>query len=249
MTAIAARFLPLGSDAEVALTQANRAMPGTVAGGRSITVDGQALATEPGDSFDAVIARADPPVTIEAFAAAIADDPDALATGGLLLCGPALTGDAALTPPDLGARYGLDPTLILSANAATPGVIVAGLTLRPSPVAATPTVTTAADDSLNAIIRRFAAAGIAVTIGDVVTGNADQAWIAAAAKLLLPPADAAWVAGRTSWREARRGDERPGRRWDRSSWSLPPSAGEPGRSSSSMRASPSRSPWSAAGST
>ncbi|WP_372022644.1 hypothetical protein P7L70_04605 (plasmid) [Tistrella mobilis] len=195
MTAITARFVPLGSDAEVALTQANRAMPGTVAGGRTITVDGQALATEAGDSFDAVIARADPPVTIDAFAAAIADDPDALATGGLLLCGPALTGDAALTPPDLGARYGLDPTLILSANAATPGVIVAGLTLRPSPVAATPTITTATGDSLNAIIRRFAAAGIAVTIGDVVTGNADQAWIAAAAKLLLPPADTRLEAG------------------------------------------------------
>lgn len=189
MSAIAARFVALGTDAEVALTQANRAMPGTVAGGRTITVDGQALATQAGDSFDAVIARADPPVTIDAFAVAIADDPDALATGGLLLCGPALTGDAALTPADLGARYGLDPTLILSANAATPGVIVPGLTLRPSAVAATPTITTAADDSLNAIIRRFAAAGIAVTIGDVVTGNPDQAWIAAAAKLLLPPAD------------------------------------------------------------
>ena len=30
-----------------------------------------------------------------------------------------------------------------------------------------------------------------------------------------PPPGGARVAGRTSWREARRGDERPGRRWDR----------------------------------
>ncbi|GGB42500.1 hypothetical protein GCM10011505_24840 [Tistrella bauzanensis] len=206
MTAIAALFLAAstadGITPEQALTQANRALPGTVAGGRTITVSGQPLATEAGDSFDDVIARADPPVTIIDFADAIADDPLALAAGGLLLCPPAVLDAAGpATPADLVARYGVDATLVLSANAATPGVIAAGVTLKPSPVADTPTIVTAAADSMNAILHRFAAAGIAVTIGDVVQGNPDTAFLAAGAQLLLPPVDTTLTAafGEGGW--------------------------------------------------
>lgn len=190
MTQIASLFLSASGSvsAEQALTEANRALPGTVAGGQTITVAGQELQTQAGDSFDAVTARANPPVTIADFAAAIADDPDILAAGGLLLCPPArLAG--ALSPDALTTTYGVDATLVLSANAATAGAIVAGITLKPSPIADEPVVVTAAADSMNAIIRRFALAGMAVTVGDVVQANSSAGFLAAGALLLLPPAD------------------------------------------------------------
>ena len=207
MTAIASLFLsaaPSGSDVspEQALTEANRALPGTIAGGRTITVAGQALPTQAGDSFDAVMARASPPVTIAEFAAAIAPDTQALAGNALLLCPPAkLAPNGAVSPDELTAAYGLDATLVLSANAATQGVIVAGVPLKPSPVAKQPTVTTAAADSMNAIVRRFASAGIAVTIGDIVRANRTVGFLAPGAALLLPPADTALTAifGASGW--------------------------------------------------
>ena len=207
MTAIASLFLsaaPSGSDVspEQALTEANRALPGTIAGGRTITVAGQALPTQAGDSFDAVMARASPPVTIAEFAAAIAPDTQALAANALLLCPPAkLASNGAISPDELTAAYGLDATLVLSANAATQGVIVAGVPLKPSPVANQPTVTTAAADSMNAIVRRFASAGIAVTIGDIVRANSTVGFLAPGAALLLPPADTALttIFGASGW--------------------------------------------------
>lgn len=196
MTRIAGLFLsaaPAGSglSPEEALTEANRALPATVADGRTIRVAGQDLQTQAGDSFDDVIARAEPPVTMVDFAAAIADDSAALAGGALLLCPPARLPDdgVGVKPTALTQDYGLDPTLVMSANAATQGAIVAGVTLKPSPVTAEPTVTTAPSDSLNAIIRRFAAAGVAVTVGDVVQANAETAFLAPGALLLLPPGD------------------------------------------------------------
>jgi hypothetical protein len=207
MTAIASLFLsaaPSGSDAspEQALTEANRALRGTIAGGRTITVAGQELPTQAGDSFDAVMARANPPVTIAEFAAAIAPDTQALAANALLLCPPAkLAPNGAISPDQLTSAYGLDATLVLSANAATQGVIVAGVPLKPSPVAAQPTVTTAAADSMNAIVRRFAAAGIAVTIGDIVRANSTVGFLTPGAALLLPPADTALttIFGASDW--------------------------------------------------
>jgi len=207
MTAIAGLFLsaaPTGSgmSPEQALTEANRALPGTIAGGRTITVAGQALPTQTGDSFNAVMARANPPVTIAEFATAIATDTLALAGNALLLCPPAkLMPNGAISPDELATAYGLDATLVLSANAATQGLIVADVPLKPSPVAAEPTVTTAAADSVNAIVRRFAAAGIAVTIDDIVRANSKVDFLASGAVLLLPPADTALTAvfGASGW--------------------------------------------------
>ena len=128
-------------------------------------------------------------MTIGEFAAAIATDTQALAANALLLCPPAKLANGVISPDELTTVYGLDATLVLSANAATQGVIVAGVALKPSPVAKQPTVTTAAADSINAIVRRFAAAGIAVTIGDIVRGNSQVGFLAPGAALLLPPAD------------------------------------------------------------
>lgn len=204
MTDIAALFAPvdpgLGLTDEQALCEANRAMPATLAPGQVITVAGQPLTTQAGDSFDALIARADPPVTITDLADAIATDTQALAGGALLLCPLALL-QVATTPDALATRYGLSATAILSANAATPGLMVPGTVLKPSPVADEPTVAVAPDDTLNALIRRFAAAGIAVTVEDVVRANHDVAFLQAGALLLLPPAGTVLTApfGTSGW--------------------------------------------------
>lgn len=207
LTDIASLFLSAASDptvcAEVALTVANQALPGTVAAGQTVTVDGQPLTTQAGDSFDTVIARANPAVTIGAFAIAIANNTTVLAGGALLLCPPAkLTStNIAISPETLSSAYGLEATLVLSANAATAGLMLPGITLKPSPVAAQPTVTTVAADSLNAIIRRFALAGISVTLGDIVQANSNVAFLETGAELLLPPADTLLKAafGSTGW--------------------------------------------------
>lgn len=207
MSDIAGLFLPAASDptvsAEVALTVANQALPDTVAAGQTVTVAGQTLTAQAGDSFNALIARANPAVTLEAFATAIANDTTILAGDALLLCPPAkLTStESPISPKTLSSLYGLEATLILSANAASAGLMAPDITLRPSPVATHPTVTTVAADSLNAIIRRFALAGISVTLGDIVQANCDVAFLASDALLLLPPADTLLTAafGGTGW--------------------------------------------------
>src|SRR6202035_5247308 len=63
-----------------------------------------------------------------------------------------------------------------------------------------PTVTTAAADSMNAIARRFASAGIAVTIGDIVGANRTVGFLAPGGALLLP-ADTALttIFGASGW--------------------------------------------------
>lgn len=207
LTQIAARFAsaaPAGAavSPEAALADANRAMPATLAPDQTISVAGQSLRTQAGDSFDALIGRADPPVTLAEFAAAIADNAAALAKDALLLCPPAKPwGDAPLSPSAIAQLYGLDPVLLFSANVATAGMIFPGVPLKPSPIADAPSVTTTAADSLNAILRRFAIAGASVTLGDVIQGNLDTPFLAPGALLLLPPADTlvSAVFGNTGW--------------------------------------------------
>ncbi len=193
LSAIAALFVSSSAPGtahtdERALCEANRSIPATLAPGQMITVAGQPLTTQAGDSFDTLMARAEPPITLDDFAAAIATDTEALAAGALLLCPPALLANAA-APKDLATVYGLAATAVLRANAATPKLIVPGLVLQASQVADAPTVATTQADSIHAILRRFALAGIGVTIEDLVRANHGTVFLAAGAQLLLPPAD------------------------------------------------------------
>jgi hypothetical protein len=185
------------------LVAANAALPGTVAGGQTIVVAGQSLATEPGDSFDDVVARADPPVTLDQLADAIAGDDDALAADALLLCPAAVlpAGNDALTPIAAGARYGLDPGALLGTNAALGGLVVAGQALAPSRTQAEPKVTTVGGDTLNAVVRRFAMLGVATDVEAVIAANPDAPLLRPEALLLLPPPARAVEAafGRSGW--------------------------------------------------
>jgi LysM repeat protein len=170
------------------LVAVNAALPGTVAGGQTIVVQGQSIPTEDGDSFDAVAARANPPITLDQLADAIADEPDVLAPGGLLLCPPAqLASGSGTTPIQAGARYSIAPAALLAANAAMPGLIQPGVTISAPASEGSVTLTTAPADSINAILRRFAQAGAAVTIEDLALTNGNVAMLAAGALMLLPP--------------------------------------------------------------
>ncbi|GKS75332.1 LysM peptidoglycan-binding domain-containing protein [Acidovorax sp. SUPP950] len=193
LSTIAGLFVPAAATDteqtdEQALCETNRSMPATLAPGQVIIVAGQPLTTQSGDSFDTLVARANPAVTLDEFATAIATDPEALAAGALLLCPPAVLASAT-TPEDLAIAYGLSATALLSANAATPKLIVPSVLLKPSQVADEPTIETAQGDSIHAIIRRFALAGNDVSIEDLVRANQCTAFLAAGAQLLLPPVD------------------------------------------------------------
>jgi hypothetical protein len=190
LEAISGRFLKaqeLRSPAQ-GLVAINAALPGTVAGGQTIVVQGQSIVTQDGDSFDDVVARADPPITLDQLADAIADEPDALAPGGLLLCPPAqLASGSGTTPAQAGSRYSLNPSTLLAANAATPGLIQPGVTLTAPASEGSVSLVTAQADSINAILRRFARAGAAVTIESLAQANLNVGMLAAGALLLLPP--------------------------------------------------------------
>ncbi|CAM2010160.1 hypothetical protein [Acanthopleuribacter pedis] len=93
------------------------------------------------------------------------------------------------SPAQLGTLTERDPTSMLSANQATPNLILAGAVLKPTPLLSQPTLTTAAADSINSILARFNAAGVAVTVADLVQANLNNAFLAPGAALLLPPAE------------------------------------------------------------
>ncbi|WP_269582948.1 hypothetical protein [Roseibium sp. Sym1] len=187
---IASRFLPLGTGTPAeGLVLANAALPGTVDGGQTVSVDGQEIETRTGDSFADVAGRGDPPVTLEALAAAIAGQANILAVGGLLLCPAGQLQDtgSGVTPRDAADRYGLTPAAFLSANAATPGLLAADQQLVAGPTQTGKHVTTVAHDSLNAVLGRFARAGVTTTIGDIAEANKDIACLLPGAHVLLPP--------------------------------------------------------------
>ncbi len=191
MTEIANRLLPAGPDPALALVMANRAMPGSVVGGRTISVAGQSLTTQSGDSFDVVLARANPPLSIEQFASAIADDGNILAPAALLLCPPAQLPQQAqgVTLLELVERYGLQPGNLLSANLATPNLLCPGVEVTVVSGGERYTQETAAADSLNALLRRFVVSGVEASVNELVRDNAKVPLFAPEALLLLPPAE------------------------------------------------------------
>lgn len=198
LDAIAPRFGPFDLGQPVltplALATLNATMPATVAGGQTVTVGGSSVQTIAGDSFQSVCDRFDPPVTLDALVAAIGGTPGLLAPGGLLVCPPGRLGQASqgqpgVLPAEAGARFGLDPASLLGANAGTPGVIVAGVTLRASTVT-TATQTTAAEDSITAILDRFARASVTTSIDDLILANPETGFLRAGAAIVLPPSDA-----------------------------------------------------------
>ncbi len=181
----------------------NAWVPGLLAPGHevSITKDGQTVVKETlaGDSLESLRARFDEQlnaIDLADVVAAIATDTAALASGALLLVpAPALArrpgepGSGPLTQAEARRAYGADPISFAAANAAVVGLLEPGITLSaPQPESGLPpTQQTCPEDSLNAVLGRFAAAGVELTLAELVAANETVALYALGARALLPP--------------------------------------------------------------
>lgn len=184
------------------LAGANRALPGTLAPGRpvAVTVGGQRYetTTTAQDSFETVWERLHAQQAAIAFGdlvAAIASDPQALAAGALLVCPAAALAPkgpppgpppSALTAAQVAAAYDVDALAFAQANAALVGVLAAGVTLA-APAPSRATEQTVARDTLNAVLARFQAHGVAVDLAGLLAANPAVALYRAGARALLPP--------------------------------------------------------------
>lgn len=189
---VAARF----GTAALALATVDGTMPGTVAAGVRIEVDGKSVTTAAPASFAEVCALFDPPVDLAALVPAIAARDDVLATGALLACPPGVlpstpsTGLGGLTPADAAAPFGVTGAALLAANAGTPGLLLAGQVLASYAASDAPTETVAADDTLTALVDRFRRAGVTTSVDALVAANAKAGFLRTGARVLVPPASA-----------------------------------------------------------
>ncbi|MGW0748135.1 hypothetical protein [Streptomyces sp. NPDC002587] len=188
---IAARFPGAG------LVEVNAAMPGTIASGVTITVGGDSVTTAEPASFAEVCALFGPPVGLAALAAAIGERTDVLAAGALLVCPPgvlpARSAAAGVTPQEAARPFGVSAVALLAANAGTPGLLLPGQVLRgqqPGADGTAPTETTAACDTLTAVVARFRHRGVTTGVDAIVAANADTGFLRPGARVVVPPATA-----------------------------------------------------------
>ncbi|MCX4695674.1 hypothetical protein [Streptomyces sp. NBC_01408] len=179
------------------LVVVNAEMPGTIASGVTITVGDETVTTTAYASFAEVCALFSPPVDLAALAAAIGGRTDVLAAGALLVCPPGvLPGQPAAVgvAPQAAARpFGVTAVALLAANAGTPGLLLPGQVLRarqPGTDGTVPTETTAASDTLTAVLARFRRRGVVTGVDAFVAANADAGFLRAGARVVVPPATA-----------------------------------------------------------
>ncbi|MFL9841856.1 LysM peptidoglycan-binding domain-containing protein [Sphingomonas sp. ST-64] len=171
----------------LSIVRLNARLPGILRAGLSLSLGGVETQVEADESFEAFAARAGG--TIDALAAKIAYDSSTLTAGALIIVPPARTpamGD--WTPAAIAEPWGVNPASWMAANAAMPGLLLAGATIRAEVGDAIETV--APDDSFAALLGRFKARGIDVTVEALLRANASVGFIRADALYLIPPADA-----------------------------------------------------------
>ncbi len=199
-----------GMTPAAALATLNQSTPGTIAAGFTITL-GSVVHTVQGDSIASVCSRFTPPATPAALAGAIGDIDGILAPGAVWQCPPGVlpaapTGQKGVTPAEAGARFGLAPAALLAANAGNPSLILEGQTLVASSIDSAQE-TTAATDSLTAIVERFRRRNVTTDIGALVAANPTR-FLVPSAPVLLPPATtaltAALGASPSGWKPRRR---------------------------------------------
>ncbi|HLG54021.1 MAG TPA: LysM domain-containing protein [Vicinamibacterales bacterium] len=176
--------------APLPIATTNQMLPWTVAAGQTVTVGAFSTPTQPGDSFYAVWQRLyaqSSTITFEQVVAAIAASPAYLAQGSLLIVPPAaLPVTSPSSPDDIPGLYHITGVAFAQANAVFTGLVAPNVTLS-SPDRSV-LITTRANDTMNALVARFAQQLALVTIADIVTANHQVAFFAAGALALLPPA-------------------------------------------------------------
>jgi hypothetical protein len=174
------------------LGNTNRYLRGTIAGGKTVRIGDFSTHTEPGESFDAVWKRLhdkSSAITFDQVIGAIAGTGGYLGDRGLLLAPPArIAGSSNVSPDAVAATYHVSGVAFAQANAGLLGIIASGATLHDPEQ--TTTITTGASDTFNALVSRFAAAGVHVGIEELIAANGDVAFLSPGALALLPPAPA-----------------------------------------------------------
>ena len=195
---ITPRFLPLDlTDPVHALATANATLPGVVAGEKTIEVDQKNVTTVPGDSLQAVADRFDPPVALGSVVDFLRAKAGYLATGGVLLCPPALAAKAP-TPSiaSVAALFGIDPLQLALANASITGILQPNKTFGLTRSGVLYTVVTTPDPdnpggpslfTLNSIVAGFAMQHVHTDLAEVVRLHAAAPVLVTDAPLLLPP--------------------------------------------------------------
>ncbi|MGW6982190.1 LysM peptidoglycan-binding domain-containing protein, partial [Streptomyces sp. NPDC054932] len=158
------------------LVAANAGMPGTVASGVTVTVDGRSVTTPASASFGEVCRLFTPPIELPALAAALGPRTGVLAAGALLVCPPGVLpttpgGPAGVTSGAAAGPFGVTPVALLAANAGTPGLLLPGQVLlgrQPGADGSAPTETTTASDTLTAVISRLRRRGVVTGIEAIV---------------------------------------------------------------------------------
>lgn len=204
LSKIAGRFAYAANATAVAtLGSDNQEMPGLLLAGQTVSVQqGGATfrtTTQGGDTVAAVWARLEQQssaISLDDVIAAIAAQEGLLAEGALLSCPPARLpqpgsgAGAGLTAADITGSYTLDASLFAQANLATKGLLVAGLPLVSGSDGGAVTVVIAPEDTFNALLARFAAAGApsGFDAADLLGANPGAALFRVGALALLPPA-------------------------------------------------------------
>jgi LysM repeat protein len=196
LTILAAQF---GTDAPT-LAQANRLMPGILVPGQTVTVTiggtGYPTTTTATDTLDSVYQRLhaqNEQIDFAAVVTAIAGTAGLLSVGGLLVCPAASLRPKSGSPPAtlsaaaVTAAYGVGPVPFAQANAALVGVLAPGVTLT---APSGQTEVTVASDTLNAVLSRFQAHGVATDIAGLLAASGQVALYRGGAAALLPPAPA-----------------------------------------------------------
>lgn len=190
LAAVAALFGAEPAD----LAALNPDLPGLFADDQTVTdaSSGASVRTVAEDSFASIAARFEAEhgvtLTVAQVAADVSSQPGLLLAGGIWIC-PPMRGDAyganaAHSLAGLAGAYGIELGVLAEANAATLGLLAAGVRLAAPDW---PPIVTGAHETLNSLVTRLAATGITATVAEVAAAVAGVSALAAVTAVPPPP--------------------------------------------------------------
>ncbi|CAN5747499.1 hypothetical protein BH11BAC7_BH11BAC7_11530 [soil metagenome] len=182
------------SSAAIQLATRNENMPGTIMPDIAlvISVGGSPYTVNTGTgnpSFASVLASLQTQIataTLQDIVTAIGSSLGDLNPDGLFICPPAKF-QTLTAPSSLNTLYGVTAGSFALANAAMPGIIAAGITLKDT--TGDKSIETQTNDTFNSLITRFAEEEVQINANEIADANMTTAFIAAGALAFIPPAE------------------------------------------------------------
>lgn len=192
----------------LALADLNRELPGVLASGASLHVEGDTYVVEPLGTLDSLFARcrADhPQLTWETFVDAVASQAGALSADGASIVPLPVVPEAAVgkTPRAIAASFGLQREdsagtagieTLFRVNRSLQGFLSSGASIAAS---GGETLSLGTHDTIETVIRRFRdEQQLTVTVADLSSANADSTSVLTAGRrFLLPPVPTSLISG------------------------------------------------------